>query len=271
MYCFRNKQDLRILEWGAMDDGLGTQRAPLLFTNKDLAKEFAERVMKGQRRHYKLEHTQSMVPCWYYEGVEDDKPRYCWHGPVDLVNIDSKRRIQHPEGLGPELEEECREVWELVGKLIRPIYEQWELDFLCDEHPERELVVWRSIGEALKAYMADHLEADPQQILGLLLTVAGGSKEAGTKELLPYYKGPITPLRLGEPKPEEMQFKASRSLAAAIPTDELEELVQEWTEKAMCKECDTESVTVWTNYGEVMIVWDWENKEVLARFKSDVK
>lgn len=271
MYCFRSKQDLRILEWGAMGEGVATQRAPLLFANKELAEEFAGRMMKGERRHYKLEQTQGMVPCWYYEGVEDDKPQYCWHGPVELANIDSKRRIRHPDGLGPELEKECREVWELVGKLARPSYEQWEFGFLCDEHPEKELAVWRSIGEALNAFMADHLEADPQQIMRLLLTVAGGSKEAGTEEVLPYYRGLITPLVLGEPKPEEMQFTASKPLAAVIPADELRKLVQEWTEKAMHKQCDTESVTVWTKYGEVMIAWDWEKKEVLAGFKSDVK
>lgn len=158
----------------------------------------------------------------------------------------------------------------MVGKLTGPSYEKWELDFLCEEHPDRELAVWRSIGEALKAYMADHPEADPQHIIGLLLTVSNGSKEGDAEKVLPYYKGPITPLELGEPQSEEMQFTASKPLAAAIPADELRKLVQEWTEKAMHKECDTECVTVWTKYGDVMIAWDWEKKEVLAGFKSDV-
>ena len=68
-----------------------------------------------------------------------------------------------------------------------------------------------------------------------------------------------------------MQFTAHPNLVAAIPKEELRQYRDLSGQlKAKHKECNTEQVIVWTQYGEVVIFWDWEKKEVLATFKADV-
>ena len=141
---------------------------------------------------------------------------------------------------------------------------------MYDENPDKELALWRQIGEDHRRYMADHPDADPVKIASLLASISMGSTEPETEAIRPYFTGEIKPLTVEKPTPEEMRFTAHPNLVAAIPKGELRNLVTEWTQKAMRKECDTEQVVVWTQYGEVVILWDWEEKEVLATFKADI-
>ncbi len=83
--------------------------------------------------------------------------------------------IRH-EKLSPQLEEMARYTYRAVGRLITPTYEQWELDFLRDTHPERELVLWMAIAGAFQKAVEDRPEMDQKAILGDLVAVSTGAQ-----------------------------------------------------------------------------------------------
>jgi len=267
MYCYRSKVNSRLFQWATNE---GAEKAPLLFETKKVAQQFGTKVLQalpGGRKQWRLEQTEKLQPCWVCESIEDGKTRFRWEGNVSRKNLEWK--IRHPEGLGA-LEQECREVFESVGKYIRSTYEQWELGFMYDEHPDQELALWRQIGDAHRRYMIDHPDADPARIAALLATIPSGSTRSDTEAVRSYYTGPIKPFVIEKPTPQQMELMIHPNLAAAIPSGELRELIVEWTEKAMRKECDTEQVVVWTAYGEIVIFWDWEKRQVLAALKTDL-
>jgi hypothetical protein len=53
--------------------------------------------------------------------------------------------ICHEKGLTPLLEEIARAIFSKVGHLVYPTFEQWELGFMRDLHPWREILVWENI------------------------------------------------------------------------------------------------------------------------------
>ncbi len=103
-----------------------------------------------------------------------------------MEHIDPKKirpgKIKH-EGLDPEWERIARHTYQAVGHLVKPTYEQWELDFLRDDSPEQELVLWLVISDAFDVAVAKHPDFDQKAILGdLILISAGGRSQHGLEE-----------------------------------------------------------------------------------------
>jgi hypothetical protein len=84
------------------------------------------------------------------------------------------------EQLDPKWEEIARHTFHAVGHLVKPTYEQWELDFLRDKNPEQELFLWLVIADAFEEAVANRHDLDSKTILGdLILISAGGQSQHG--------------------------------------------------------------------------------------------
>jgi len=88
-----------------------------------------------------------------------------------LVNVDSLKNIlpaplRHTS-LG-KLEGRARKLYERVGKFLCPTYEQWELGFLRDTHPEREIRIWEWIADHFEKLRQENPSADPNHLIGSL-------------------------------------------------------------------------------------------------------
>jgi hypothetical protein len=92
--------------------------------------------------------------------------------------------IRH-EGLSPKMEEVARFTYQAVGHLISPTFEQWELGFLRDSRPERELFLWLVITEAFNRAVADHPDLDEMLIVSDLAAISTGAES--THGLADYY------------------------------------------------------------------------------------
>jgi hypothetical protein len=100
--------------------------------------------------------------------------------------IDPKKirpgKIKH-EQLDPKWEEIARHTFQVVGHLVKPTYEQWELDFLRDQNPEQEMFLWLVISDAFEKAVAEHPDLDEKVILGDLIRIsAGGLSQHGLDE-----------------------------------------------------------------------------------------
>lgn len=73
--------------------------------------------------------------------------------------------IRHPT-LPPELLKEIQRLWYSVGKAAyggNGTLEEWELGFMRDVHPEREILVWRRIESATERYLMDHPDSNREE------------------------------------------------------------------------------------------------------------
>ena len=52
--------------------------------------------------------------------------------------------IQH-QNLSPDLVKELKHLYDHIGHYVQPTLEQWELGFMRDLRPEREIEVWKVI------------------------------------------------------------------------------------------------------------------------------
>ena len=55
-------------------------------------------------------------------------------------------------------------------------FEEWELGFCRDMHPELETAVWEAMADALEAYLAEDPDASIKQTLGQLVSLSMGAK-----------------------------------------------------------------------------------------------
>ena len=91
--------------------------------------------------------------------------------------------IRHPTGLDPFLTVWARVLFNRVGYHLYPAFEKWELGFMRDAHPGREMFVWEGIARAYEAYLSDHPQCDSQAIVGNLAVISsGGGFEQETEE-----------------------------------------------------------------------------------------
>ena len=67
--------------------------------------------------------------------------------------------LRHKQGLSPLLTKLARDLFRRGGHYIYPSFEQWELGFMRDMHPWREILIWEAICRAYEAYLAKHPEA----------------------------------------------------------------------------------------------------------------
>jgi hypothetical protein len=92
--------------------------------------------------------------------------------------------------LPPELLEQIGDAYEAVGPYLGTTLEQFEIRFMRDMHPEKEVAIWRHVAEAWHSYHEKHLaglvrpEAEEQKIVGALVAISSGITD---------------PLRLGLP------------------------------------------------------------------------
>jgi len=87
--------------------------------------------------------------------------------------------IRHKQGLSPLLTDLARNLFQRAGRYVHPSFEQWELGFMRDMHPWREILVWEVICRAYEAYLARHPEAaNVAKIIPALAAIsAGGTLE----------------------------------------------------------------------------------------------
>ena len=67
--------------------------------------------------------------------------------------------IRHKKGLTPVLEKLARAIFAKVGHFVYPTFEQWELGFMRDKQPWREILIWETIARTFDLYVAEHPEA----------------------------------------------------------------------------------------------------------------
>jgi hypothetical protein len=93
--------------------------------------------------------------------------------------------IRH-ESLPPDLLETIKIVHHQLGRYLGETLEQFEVGFMRDMHPEREVAVWCRIAVAWHTYHMEylggklHAEKDERRILGALLAISTGVDDPGS-------------------------------------------------------------------------------------------
>lgn len=82
--------------------------------------------------------------------------------------------LRHKKGLSPVLERIARTIYGMVGHFIYPSFEQWELGFMRDMHPWKEVLIWETIARAHGLYLAKHPDADMKQAVGTIVGISSG-------------------------------------------------------------------------------------------------
>jgi hypothetical protein len=75
--------------------------------------------------------------------------------------------VQFRDRLDAGLEQRCRAVYDRIRDVDRHSYERFRHGFLCDMHPEREILIWECIAEAV--------DSSCQIVRGQLLSVLPGT------------------------------------------------------------------------------------------------
>ena len=90
--------------------------------------------------------------------------------------------IRH-ESLPPELLEQINAIYEVIGPYLGMTLEQFEIDFMRDMHPEREVALWCRIAKAWLAYHEDFLgnvtlpNEEERKLLGALVAISTGVED----------------------------------------------------------------------------------------------
>ena len=101
-------------------------------------------------------------------------------------NVDPRQLRPGPirhESLPPELLEQIEAVFGVIGPYLGMSLEQFEVGFMRDLHPEREVAVWCSIAAAWLAYHEKHLgdetltEEEERRLLGALIAISTGVED----------------------------------------------------------------------------------------------
>jgi hypothetical protein len=96
--------------------------------------------------------------------------------------------------LPPELLDQIKAVFDVIGPYIGMTLEQFEIGFMRDMHPESEVALWFRITKAWLAYHEDFLANDtlPNEeewkLLGALIAISTGIEEV-SKLTLPVEAG----------------------------------------------------------------------------------
>ena len=87
------------------------------------------------------------------------------------------------ESLPPALRELIKAVFDVLGPYIDMTLEQFEIGFMRDMHPEREVALWCRITKAWLAYHEDFLANETQpdeeerKLLGALIAISTGMED----------------------------------------------------------------------------------------------
>jgi hypothetical protein len=100
---------------------------------------------------------------------------------VDLSQL-RPGQIRH-ESLPPALLQQIQAVFDVIGPYINMTLEEFEIGFMRDMHPEREVALWCRITKAWLAYHEDFLENQTQpdeeerKLLGALIAISTGMED----------------------------------------------------------------------------------------------
>lgn len=93
-----------------------------------------------------------------------------------LGNGEIKQSPIRREELPQQLQTCVRDVWNRCAQFWKiPTFEQFEIGFLRDMQPEREIGVWQRIAAAFEAYIASHPEADKADVITKLVLLTMGA------------------------------------------------------------------------------------------------
>ena len=90
--------------------------------------------------------------------------------------------IRH-QSLPPDLLGQIRAVYDVIGPHIDMTLEQFEIDFMRDMHPKREIAIWCRIAKAWLAYHEDFLgneslpSEEERRLLGALVAISSGVQD----------------------------------------------------------------------------------------------
>ena len=134
--------------------------------------------------------------------------------------------IRHKRGLTPLLGELARAIFAKVGHFVYPTFEQWELGFMRDMHPWREILIWETIARTFDLYSAKHPDVKGEQVVGTIVSISTGQvseNESETeKELRKMYKE-AHGNRWSAPPGAPFEFPQDQA-----PVLQFEDIVDEW-------------------------------------------
>ena len=105
---------------------------------------------------------------------------------TDPEPIDPKKLRPGPirnESLPPEMLEQIRAVYDVIGSYLDTSLEQFEIGFMRDANPADEVAIWCSITAAWIAYHEEHLggallsDEDEEKLLATLISISTGVED----------------------------------------------------------------------------------------------
>lgn len=105
---------------------------------------------------------------------------------TDPEPIDPKKLRPGPirnESLPPEMLEQIRAVYDVIGPFVSTSLEQFEIGFMRDANPADEVAIWCSITAAWLAYHEQHLgdellsDEDEKKLLAALISISTGVED----------------------------------------------------------------------------------------------
>ena len=105
---------------------------------------------------------------------------------TDPESIDPKKLRPGPirnETLTPEMLEQNRVVYDVIGPYVSTSLEQFEIGFMQDANPTDEVAIWCSITAAWLAYHEQHLgdellpDEDGKKLLAALISISTGVED----------------------------------------------------------------------------------------------
>ena len=87
------------------------------------------------------------------------------------------------ESLPPELLDQIKAIFDVIGPFINMPLEQFEIGFMQDMHPESEVALWFRITKTWLAYHEDFLanetlpDEDERKLLGALIAISTGIED----------------------------------------------------------------------------------------------
>jgi hypothetical protein len=135
--------------------------------------------------------------------------------------------IRQKKGLTPVLEGLARAIFATVGHFVYPTFEQWELGFMRDMHPWREISIWENIARTFDLYVAEHPEAaNSGEIVGTIVSISTGQvfeKETGTDKELRKLFAEAAKKQWAAPPGEPFEFPENQALVL-----QYEDIVDQW-------------------------------------------
>jgi hypothetical protein len=102
-----------------------------------------------------------------------DEPQSRDENPEDI----GRGPVRH-ESLTDEQNETIRQIHEILSPYLNTSFEQFELSFLQDLHPERKILIWTLIAHAHQRFRAEFPSAtdgDAKSALKVLLLISTGT------------------------------------------------------------------------------------------------